>query len=449
MKRVLFLISDRYAGANGGIGSFMKGFWLLCQERGWVMDIVVDQRLRDNPVTSLVRQTSRVVGSHTTSFAEHREMHRYNDTINFFRVLNFKKALMEALEDAVYDAIIVNDEEGILPAMSLALPIPVIYVTHNPESIVDSEGTSPFHPLYLWWMQEALKTPGLIVATQSEKNVSLIKEEHGVDAMLLPYPIPEQGLLQGAAPLEERGGILYIGTFQDRKDPREYIRVAKTLGLKPKVMTSQAGVRKFEKAFSEVGITDYDVRHSITGTEKVDFIRSARVAYHPSKSESFGYAVLEAACVVPTFILEEYAFWTDMHREYTTVVPRTEVVSAIRSELESPRVQGTEVVEFLTERTAGLWAEVIEGPRSSRSNTSAKLHAWLMEKGGIPVRGYYHVYKERKTKSIEDVQTLHRAVCDERLKVVHFHDESFIGAEGQGDLLAEPQAPPQEELTLF
>jgi hypothetical protein len=48
----------------------------------------------------------------------------------------------------------------------------------------------------------------------------------------------------------------------------------KESGLPCKVMTSVSSKKKFEKAFEEAGITDYDIRTGITGDEKVEFVFS-------------------------------------------------------------------------------------------------------------------------------------------------------------------------------
>jgi hypothetical protein len=73
--------------------------------------------------------------------------------------------------------------------------------------------------------------------------------------------------------------------------------------LPARVMTSPNGAKKFEDKLKKIGVP-YDVRSSIVGQEKVDFITSARVAFNPSTVESYGMAFYEQIIQLPTFCLE-------------------------------------------------------------------------------------------------------------------------------------------------
>jgi hypothetical protein len=68
-------------------------------------------------------------------------------------------------------------------------------------------------------------------------------------------------------------------------------------------MTSANGAKKFEERLKKLGVDYQDCKVSIIGQEKVDFIRSSRVAFNPSKVESYGIAFLEQLVQLPTFAL--------------------------------------------------------------------------------------------------------------------------------------------------
>jgi len=78
-------------------------------------------------------------------------------------------------------------------------------------------------------------------------------------------------------------------------------------------MTSPNGVKKFEDKLSKVGV-NYDVRASIVGQEKVDFIKSSRIAFNPSVVESYGMAFYEQHIQLPTLVLENQR-WTNNFNE--------------------------------------------------------------------------------------------------------------------------------------
>jgi hypothetical protein len=58
-------------------------------------------------------------------------------------------------------------------------------------------------------------------------------------------------------------------------------------------MTNSNGAKKFEKAFSDAGITNYEIKAGITGEEKVEFIGSSSVFFMPSLRENYPFAFLE------------------------------------------------------------------------------------------------------------------------------------------------------------
>jgi hypothetical protein len=122
----------------------------------------------------------------------------------------------------------------------------------------------------------------------------------------LPIPITERGLLEEHH--KPREGVLFVGRWEEGKNPELFIDLIEQTKLPAKVMTSPNGIKKFEDRLSKIGAT-YDVRASIVGQEKVDFMTSARVAFNPSIVESYGMAFYEQHIQLPTVVLENQR-WT-------------------------------------------------------------------------------------------------------------------------------------------
>ena len=121
-------------------------------------------------------------------------------------------------------------------------------------------------------------------------------------------PMSERGLLtEYTGP---RKGILFIGRWEEGKNPEAYIKVMKECQLPCKVMTSKSGVKKFEKAFSEAGITDYEIKIAIVGQEKVDFIKSCKVFFMPALGENYPFAFSECLGHMPCVVLDNQE-WSD------------------------------------------------------------------------------------------------------------------------------------------
>ena len=53
---------------------------------------------------------------------------------------------------------------------------------------------------------------------------------------------------------KERSGVLWIGRWEPRKNPEEFIRVIKETKLPAKVITNTNGARKFEAALIEIAL---------------------------------------------------------------------------------------------------------------------------------------------------------------------------------------------------
>lgn len=151
--------------------------------------------------------------------------------------------------------------------------------------------------------------PNVRVATQSHFNVQRMNAlKFWTSPIILKMPIPDTGLLEpntGA-----RSGVLFIGRHEPRKDPKLFVKTIAATGLPAKVLTNKRGIKKFQTLFANHGVTDFEIKGQITGKEKTDFIKSAKVAFHPAVSESYGFSAMETlAAGLPTLLIEEREWW--------------------------------------------------------------------------------------------------------------------------------------------
>jgi len=122
------------------------------------------------------------------------------------------------------------------------------------------------------------------------------------------YPLTDSEDLK----ISNKDGILFIGRYEDRKNPGEYIKALAMIKekygveLKAKVLTRTAHVKKFEADFAAIGHTNYEIKADVVGEEKSKMIQSSKVAFMPYKNESFGIAVLEALRFMPTIVLDKF-----------------------------------------------------------------------------------------------------------------------------------------------
>jgi len=354
--RVCQVVSNRYLSINGGVGTFIKGFHLMAKKYGWVVDIVVDSPLMRGRLHPDVEKECKVVSpKDPLAYSHHKKIFMFSDGLCFERQVNFRNALIDAIRESVYDLIIVNDEEALDPIVSLDLNVPVVYYTHNPESVLLAK-KSVFNRPYQEWLLSLL-SKNVVIGSQSNDNLKLIPPTS--KGVCLPLPIAEPSL-EYANLYPSKEGLLFIGTYQDRKNPEEFIRVVKELKCKALVMTSGSSAEKFRRSLEDNGVKEYEIRHSLTGAAKVDFISKAKVAYHPAKMETFGYGVIEEAFSCPVVVLKEMP-WTLMHEKWAHLESLSSVTEKIKQLLASSRVYNNSQAVSYSRDVDETWLRFVEG----------------------------------------------------------------------------------------
>ena len=312
-KRIGFIVSSQTLIPHGGIGQFAKSFCELMLEHNIKVDIITDKDPQDKTFVKSLK-ANIISPEEPLPYTIHNSIFMYGDTFCYERMANFRNAIIKALENNLYDIFICNTYESVQVASTMGLEdvIQIIAYTHL-ESQMFNDTKNPFLASTNDMMRKQLECYGFYIGTQSKFNQ--ISMSNG--AWHLPIPITERGLLQEHN--KPREGVLFIGRWEEGKNPELFIDLIEQTKLPAKVMTSPNGVKKFEERLKKLGV-NYDVRASIIGQEKVDFITSARVAFNPSTVESYGMAFYEQMIQMPTVALENQR-WTKNFddRHYFTV----------------------------------------------------------------------------------------------------------------------------------
>lgn len=313
-KRIGFLVSYQTLIPHGGIGQFTKSFCELMDSHNIKVDIITDKEPKDNDFVKSLK-ANIVYPKDSLAYTTHSNIFMYGDTFCYERMANFRNAIIEALEHNLYDAFVCNTYETIQVASTMGLEdvIQMIAYTHL-ESQIFTWTKNPFLKNTNEMMRLQLQTGSLYVGTQSKFNQLELDDRIQVNNVChLPIPITERDLL--AEYKDEREGILFVGRWEEGKNPELFIELIEKTGLPAKVMTSPNGVKKFEDKLSKLGVK-YDVRASIIGQEKVDFIKSSRIAFNPSTVESYGMAFYEQHIQLPTLVLAEQRWTGNFNSDY-------------------------------------------------------------------------------------------------------------------------------------
>ena len=374
-KRIAFLISDQHFIPHGGIGSFAKGFTEMCGRIGWKVDIILDKAPNNNSFKELIES----LGANTIwpleplRYNEHTATFAFSDTVNFEKIINFRTAIVESFEENVYDMIVCNTQEAMTAAYAMTINkyIPVVFYTHLHSMIFrDSQGSDVFLDSYHNFYNKHMEFTDIIIGTQSQKNIDELTKFGATNCQLLRMPMSERGLLEPYSGPHK--GVLFIGRWEEGKNPEAYIRVMKECKIHCKVMTNSNGAKKFEKAFAEAGITDYEIRAGITGQEKVDFIRSSGVFFMPSLRENYPFAFLECLGHMPCVVLDTQDWSDNFNEKYfhkVNIKDAGETITEIYCSIQS--AEALDYVCELDDEVAEGWISFLDHFPGKRSNTNA------------------------------------------------------------------------------
>ena len=380
-KRIAFLISDQHFIPHGGIGSFAKGFTEMCGRIGWKVDIILDKAPTNEFSDLIISLGANIVyPDEPLRYSDHTATFAFSDTINFEKIINFRKAILKAFETNVYDMIVCNTQEAMTAsyAMTVNKYIPVVFYTHLHSMIFrDSQGSDVFLDSYHNFYNKHMEFTDIIIGTQSQKNIDELTKFGATNCHLLRMPMSERGLLEPY--IGSHKGVLFIGRWEEGKNPEAYIRVMKECKIHCKVMTNSNGAKKFEKAFADAGITDYEIRAGITGQEKVDFIRGSGVFFMPSLRENYPFAFLECLGHMPCVVLDNQDWSDNFDGKYFYKEKLNNVSVLIQRLYNTTNYYETgalEYIKLLDNDTAIGWIEFLDKFVSKKSNTnSAKINS--------------------------------------------------------------------------
>ena len=322
-KRIGFLVSFQTLVPHGGIGQFAKSFCELMDSHNIKVDIITDKEPKNNDFVNSLK-ANIVYPTESFTYTDHSNIFMYGDTFCYERMANFRNAIIKATTNNLYDALICNTYETIQVASTMGLEdvIQIIAYTHL-ESQIFKDTKNPFLHSTNEMMRNQLEMNGLYVGTQSKFNQISMSN----DAWHLPIPITERGLLEEHH--KPREGVLFIGRWEEGKNPETYLELIEKTKLPARVMTNANGAKKFEERFKKIGVTDYKIAVSIIGKEKVDFITSCRVAFNPSTVESYGMAFYEQHIQLPTVVLENQRWTNNFDKNHFFTVNKKNMVETV------------------------------------------------------------------------------------------------------------------------
>ena len=432
-KRIGFLVSYQTLIPHGGIGQFTKSFCELMDQHNIKVDIITDKEPQNTEFIKSI-PANIIAPLESLKYTDHSNIFMYGDTFCYERMANFRTAIVEALEHNLYDAFVCNTYETIQVANTMGLEdvIQVIAYTHL-ESQIFKDTKNPFLYSTNEMMRKQLEMNGIVVGTQSIFNLLNVNGT----AFHLPIPITEKGLLEEHN--KPREGVLFVGRWEEGKNPELFLDLIEQTKLPAKVMTSANGAKKFEERLQKIGVP-YEIRVSIIGQEKVDFITSARVAFNPSIVESYGMAFYEQHIQMPTLVLENQRWTNNFNKDFFYTCTKKNMAEKAKELYDifekAERWYNLGSLQHAQNQEAGVfhkWMECFNSFECKKSNTNTA-----------------KICNENTIKHVDFVSDLNRSIIcidDVRSVLTNKHKFRVIYTDNDTYLTKDPNFEPIEEET--
>ena len=427
-KRIAFLMSYQHLIPHGGIGQFALSFVRLMKENNVKVDIVTDKFDKHTEFTkTLINDGARFIhADNPLPYTKHQGIFMYGDSYCLERMINFRNSVLKAFESNIYDSIVCNTYETsrLLSEMGLEDCVQIINYTHL-ESQIFTDTKNPFLDNVNQTMRLQMLLNSITIGTQSVFNCNTLSSKFTVPVFECPIPLPEPSLLEKYN--GKREGVLFIGRWEEGKGPEDFLEIIEKTQLPAKVMTNHNGAKKFEARLRKIGVP-YEIKESIIGQEKVNFIKSARVAFNPSTVESYGIAFLEQHIQLPTVVYDNMRWTKNFDSKYFYTAPREGIVNLIKqlyNEFEVAQSYYEKgALEFYSAKEGKnftQWNECFESfkGKQSKSNT-----AGILQQGDTVSYADYIKSLNRTTLCIDDIRSV--LTNKHKFKVIYNDTDTWL-----------------------
>jgi glycosyltransferase involved in cell wall biosynthesis len=315
MKRVLFIINRMNFRASSGHGIFMKGVVETLLEKGHCIDVICDGEPETNFLEKYGINIYTPDKKDRLAYSKHAPLYQFEDAFNFEKSANYRFGIVKAMSNHMYNLIICNDTESAFVCYQMGLHkyIKIASYVHECATINPELKSGVFKDCYYDLINKMMFWPEITTLVQTDQNKNKLLDKFSnfpldLNITVQPYPLTDSN----SQNIKDTEGILFIGRYEERKNPEAFIKVLADIKskygveLKANVMTRTSHVKKFEADFAAIGHTNFEIVSDVVGEEKAKIIQKSRVAFMPYKNESFGIAVLEALRYMPTVVLDKY-----------------------------------------------------------------------------------------------------------------------------------------------
>lgn len=431
-KRIA-LLTPKNSYVNRGVATYINGWIEWGLRNGVQVDVISDDAdLNNNQFERYTRVSQWISPPQPVSIPSKLHDDNYiamrSPVVRLQDSVNIRTALLHAMTQYHYDAIICNTIETLFTVVSMGLHTEhpnIYYATHSWVDVNMGQSNYQYD-----LSRSIIANSNIKLLVQSEWMREHVLKGYGVTEDRVSVVVPMLGQPEFLDSLDaeftDRKGILYIGPYEDRKNPAVYIQALKNSGLPALVITpSQTSADKFKREFLKHNI-EHEIHVALTGSAKVAAMQRAALAIIPSKDETFCYTAFEAAHICRTIVPGNRG-WTTAHADWCIRVEEDQIPYVVTDHYNKPLMDSARAAlkqQFAESDRTGL---KLIAPQSVEPKGNNAFTKWMEQKGQTTLREFFN---SRPTKVLDEVFYVVRAQHNTEYLFEHTQNDTIVTVEG-------------------
>ncbi len=442
------LIVDQMACKEGGIKTFLEGFFPLLDQNDVVVDYI--NLFNDKKTVDRFKRDYDCIGQWVDVKDDEAMLQKergwFEKNMAFFSSLIHNpmveymtlKKIFLMLNTNIYDFVMINHGESITPVTGF---FPISQMVRTFAYTHDTNVFTPMKPFK--GRAEECQTNYAMDSLAFDENVDIISQK---DSGYTRDNFPDNKYIKIGMPLDvakyhkyqnpyysKEDAVLYLGRFhQEAKDPERWVNVMSKTGLRGIVIVpNKKNADSFQKLCDKYDFKDVEIHHDLTFDVKMQMSARCKVCYIPSKTENFPFVIYENLNLMRVVGPEERPWAHDFKQEFDHFILDGGIDKAPETLKEAVRTYSNEVIKeqhkFLLDYNEQIkkdWTEYLNQPSihvDSKKGQPQIIKA-LNEVNNLP-----DAIKSigRETLSFTELMTLYRNIENE--KVFHLKNQSFYG----------------------
>lgn len=337
-------------------------------------------------------------------------------------IMKFQNVLMEALTKNIYDFVFIHKLDAFMAIFNLGLldVLPVVYYTHDPLLPHLRKELDGLDSIELDLILKYSELKKLIIGTQSFLNKEKILEQNPrANVKVLPIFIEKH--LREVSTNESKEGVLIVGGGKV-KQMELAIKSIHEAGLKAIIISNSLFKKKIEALIEG---TEAKAYYDVSGDEKIELFKKAKVLLSTSKVETFGINVVEGLHHCNVVLLQTNP-WVDVFKYECMLTDKKNLVDTLKKahSLKFDPIALQENAKIYTDNALEIWNEFLT-PQEPKEIRKSKLLDFISLRDFINFEYYITQFLGRSKVAAIDLNTVYSN--KDNIKRLDFNDCTVIG----------------------